>query len=256
VITHDEVSELLGAYALDAVDGDEHAEIEDHVATCPRCQAELDGLREVTGAMGNSVEAVPDGLWSGIVSRLPPRRNEEPPPMPQLVLEPRQPTEQPRRQGSQRIAMATLSAIAVAASAVAIVLGVDLVRAQNQVSNLQATMNAHPPQSVADALKTPGHRLVNLETAFHMQVAQFVLVPDGRGFLVDSRLPTLPGDHTYQLWAIVGRSPISLGLLGQAPGPASFTMSGAEFASQLAITEEPVGGSVVPTQPIIATGAV
>jgi anti-sigma-K factor RskA len=121
-------------------------------------------------------------------------------------------------------------------------------------------MAAHPPQSVAQALKTPGHRVVSLESAFHTEVAQFVLVPDGRGFLVDSRLPTLPGSHTYQLWAIVGSRPISLGVLGQSPGPASgpasFTMAGANNASQLAITAEPTGGSVVPTQPIIASANV
>jgi hypothetical protein len=206
--------------------------------------------------MGNSVETLPEGLWSSIASRLPPRGDEEPPPMPQLVLEPREPVEQPARPRATRVAMATMGAIAVAAAAVAIVLGVDLVRADNQVSSLQTAMATHPPQSVAQALRTPGHRIVSLETAFHLEVAQFVLVPDGRGFLVASRLPTLPGTHTYQLWAIVGSRPISLGVLGQAPGPASFTMSGANTASQLAITEEPTGGSVVPTLPIIASASI
>jgi len=255
-MSHEEASELLGAFALDAVEEEEHAALEEHLATCPRCRAELDSLREVAGSMGNSVEPLPDGLWSSIASRLPSRPETEPPPMPPLVLEPRQPVEQAQRPRATRVAMATLGAVAVAAAAVAIVLGVDLVRADNQVSNLQATMAAHPPQSVAEALQTPGHRIVNLETDFHMQVAQFVLVPDGRGFLVASRLPALPGNHTYQLWAIVGTRPISLGLLGQAPGPASFTMSGANSASQLAITEEPTGGSIAPTLPIIASATV
>jgi Anti-sigma-K factor rskA/Putative zinc-finger len=255
-MSHEEASELLGAYALDAVEEDEHEELEDHLATCPRCRAELDSLREVAGLMGNSVVSLPEGLWSNIVSSLPPRQDEEPPPMPQLVLEPRQQPEPSRRPGATRVAMATVGAIAVAAAAVAVVLGVDLVRADRQVSSLQATMSAHPPQSVAQALKTPGHRIVTMETAFHLPVAEFVLVPDGRGFLVNSRLPVLPGSHTYQLWAIVGSRPISLGVLGQAPGPASFTMAGASNASQLAITEEPSGGSVVPTLPIIATARV
>jgi hypothetical protein len=256
VLSHEEASELLGAYALDAVEPDEHDALEEHLAACPRCRAELDSLREVAGFMGNSVEPLPDGLWSSIASRLPPRQDEEAPPMPQLVLEPRPPAEQPRRHGSTRVAMATMGALAVAAAAVAVVLGVDLVRADNQVSNLQTVMATHPPQSVAQALKTSGHRVVNLETAFHVPVAEFVLVPDGRGFLVSSRLPTLPGSHTYQLWAIVGSRPISLGLLGQSPGPASFTMAGADSASQLAVTEEPIGGSVVPTLPILAAGTV
>jgi hypothetical protein len=255
-MSHEEASELLGAYALDAVEEDEHSELEEHLATCPRCRSELDSLREVAGFMGNSVAPLPEGLWSNIASSLPPRQDDEPPPMPQLVLEPRPPAEPPRRSTATRVAMATVGAIAVAAAAVAIVLGVDLVRSDRQISNLQAVMAAHPPQSVAQALKTPGHRVVTLDTSFHTEVAQFVLVPDGRGFLVDSRLPTLPGSRTYQLWAIVGSRPISLGVLGQAPGPASFTMSGANSASQLAITEEPTGGSVAPTLPLIASAKV
>ena len=56
MISHEEASELLGAYALHAVDGDEVTEVEEHLDTCPRCRAELDGLREVAGALGTSVE--------------------------------------------------------------------------------------------------------------------------------------------------------------------------------------------------------
>jgi anti-sigma factor RsiW len=38
-MSHAEASDLLGAYALDAVDGDEFAELEEHLETCPRCRA-------------------------------------------------------------------------------------------------------------------------------------------------------------------------------------------------------------------------
>ena len=50
MMTHDEASDLLGAYALDAVDGDEFTELEAHLDTCPRCRAELDTLHEVAAA--------------------------------------------------------------------------------------------------------------------------------------------------------------------------------------------------------------
>jgi anti-sigma factor RsiW len=85
MMTHDEVSELLGAFALDAVEHDEYEEIEAHLAECPRCRAEVDAHRVVAAALGNSVEPLPDGLWDSIATRLPPRQDEEAPPMPLLV---------------------------------------------------------------------------------------------------------------------------------------------------------------------------
>src|ERR1700679_113850 len=84
-MTHDEVSELLGAFALDAVEYDEFEEIEAHLAECPRCRAEVDAHREGAAALANSVEPLPDGLWESIATRLPTRHDEVAPPMPLLV---------------------------------------------------------------------------------------------------------------------------------------------------------------------------
>src|SRR5277367_4973852 len=102
-MSHDEAGDLLGAYALDAVDGDEYAELEEHLDTCPRCRAELDSLREVAAAMGNSVEPVPEGLWSQIALRLPDRQeDEEPPPMPELTRDVRTPFRAPPTEPTSR----------------------------------------------------------------------------------------------------------------------------------------------------------
>ena len=126
----------------------------------------------------------------------------------------------------------------MAAAAVAVVLGISLVRADNRVSNLQAAA-AKSDGTVAAALRTPGHRLVDLDTSSHTELAQVVVVPSGQGFLVSSTLPSLGAGRTYQLWAIEGNQPISLGLLGGAPGRAAFTMAGSTRPSHLSITAEP-----------------
>src|SRR5580700_5024848 len=117
-MTHDEAGDLLGAYALDAVDGDEFTELEEHLETCPRCRAELDSLREVAAAMGNSVEPLPEGLWSQIAGRLPERQEDaEPPPMPRLTSEVRTPFRAPAggRGPRRRTTITSIGAIAVAA---------------------------------------------------------------------------------------------------------------------------------------------
>ena len=80
-------------FALDALEGDEHELIEAHLAECPRCRAELDAHREVAAALGNSVEPLPEGLWSSIAERPAAAiATEEPPPMPTSCA-----TRRPRR---------------------------------------------------------------------------------------------------------------------------------------------------------------
>jgi anti-sigma-K factor RskA len=259
-MSHDEASELLGAYALDAVDGDEHTELEAHLETCPRCRAELDGLREVAAAMGNSVEPVPDGLWSQIALRLPERQDEaEAPPMPPLTPEVRSPFRAPSPAPAptrrRRTMVGAIGAIAVGAAAVAAVLGIGLVRADNRVTTLQSAQSA-TSSAVTAALGAPGHRVVTLDSSTHTGQAKAVVLPSGQGYVISSTLPSLDKGRTYQLWAIEGNQPVSLGLLGGSPGQAAFTMAGSTHPSHLSITAEPAGGSVFPTGPIIATGTV
>ena len=78
-MTHDEIEELLGVYALDALDDDERQEVDDHLLTCPRCRAELAAHREVAALLGNRVgdapAVAPDELWDRISASL----QDEPP---------------------------------------------------------------------------------------------------------------------------------------------------------------------------------
>ena len=262
MMTHEEAVESLATYALDAMDGEERDAIEQHLADCPRCRAELDAFREVTTALGNSVEPVPEGLWSGIASRLPERPDDKRPPMPRLVLggvggEAAEAPAAPRRHSARaRGRIATIGAVAVAAAAVVAVLAVSLVHADNEVSQLHSATTQGAPSAVVSALETPGHKVVNLTSSSHHRLAQFVVDPDGRGYLVSSTLPALPAAKTYQLWGVIGGQPISLGLLGQSPNQSTFTMAGSKTASTLAVTVEPAGGTAVPTGSMVAQGTV
>jgi anti-sigma-K factor RskA len=264
VISHEDASDLLGAYALDAVDADERTAVDLHLRACPRCQTELDSLREVAAALGNSAEPPPEGLWSSIAAQLGddhdrPER-DEPPPMPRLGRSVPAPFKARSSGRTRRARSAALlvSAIAVYASAVAVVLGIDLMHSQNTVTNLQTstadqqTVARRTPAQVA--LHTAGHRVVTLENAAGDALASFVVVPPGRGYLMSSDLPALGRGKTYQLWGIVGGTPISLGLLGSSPRNSTFTVEGAQFTSKLAVTAEPDGGTVAPTGPIVASG--
>jgi anti-sigma factor RsiW len=65
-----EIEELLGAYALDALEPEERALVEEHLRTCVRCSAEVAHHHEVAGLLANSGGDAPDQLWDKIAQRL------------------------------------------------------------------------------------------------------------------------------------------------------------------------------------------
>ena len=56
-MSHEEVADLLGAFALDAVDGRDKDAVRNHLDECPRCQAELSEYHEVAGCSRMSEES-------------------------------------------------------------------------------------------------------------------------------------------------------------------------------------------------------
>jgi anti-sigma factor RsiW len=259
VITHEQANEMLAVFALDAVDEAEHGQIEEHLAQCAQCRAELDALRDVAAALGNSVEPLPDGLWSSIADALPPRADEEPPPMPALVphgadddgAKERLRAAGPTPGRSSRRRLVSVASLGVAAAALAAVLGVNLMHDNNKITQLQ---QANGRSAVAAALRAPGHKVVDVESTSNVELARFVVLPSGQGYLVHSSLPPLSSAQTYQLWGLINGHAISLGLLGSAPRSVAFTLAGAPQPSELGITVEPAGGSVLPTRSMIAAG--
>ena len=81
-MTDDEFTDLLGAYALDAVDAEERAAIERHLVDCPRCRAEVAEHREVASYLAHSGGDAPAGVWDKIAAELAPPA----PPMRMTIL--------------------------------------------------------------------------------------------------------------------------------------------------------------------------
>jgi anti-sigma-K factor RskA len=248
---HDEAYELLAALSLDAVEADEREAIEAHVLGCPRCRSELDALLDVAGALGNSVEPLPEGLWTSISSRIY-DADDDVHPMPSLATNVMSlDTASPRR---RRSTMTFVTACASVAAAVIIVLAVSLTVESNHVAKLQRQL-ASNSYAAAAALSAPGHTVVDLTSSTRQSEAEFVLLPDGRGYLVNSQLPALTSGRTYQLWGLIDGKPISIGLMGGKPTSVTFTVSGSK-PTLLGITVEPSGGSPTPTNAMIASGTV
>lgn len=229
-IRPDDIEELLGAYALDAVDDDERRMVDAYLATNPRARAEVDQHREVATLLAFGGTDAPDGLWDRIVESLDELETEAPAPGPELarVLPARRPD---RRRW-------WLGALAAAALIAVVALSIALVRKDDGTPSLATAYSA--------AKADPASKTVLLTTNGTTR-ATAVIEPSGRAFLDSTSLPALASDRTYQLWGVVAgeSAPVSLGVLGPNP---QLTMFGAGGPLQaLAITEEKAGG-VVQTQ--------
>lgn len=239
--SHDEIRELLAAFALDAVDGDEAGAIELHLRDCPRCRAEVVDHRETAGALATGHEPAPVATWNTIVDEL-----ESAPPMRLATVVP-VPASRWRR--SLRVGVAAMAAASVA------VLGVRVVQQEQRFDAVQAALEDRTLLAAALAAHgNPDARRADLRSAGGAVLAHAVLVPDGSGYLWTDGLPRTAADRTYQLWAIVGTERISAGVLGPSPSVAPFRFAGDVVG--LAVTEEVAGGVVASQNQPVASGLI
>jgi anti-sigma-K factor RskA/putative zinc finger protein len=224
-LSHAELQELLGAYALDAVDGDEREAVELHLLDCPRCRAEVAEHTAVASFMASGGGRAPEEVWERIAGSL-----EEAPP--RLDLAPVVPLS-----GRRSVSLRVGAAAASVAAAVIGVLGFEVVHQDHRINDLAR------PADLVDMRSADGHL-----------AAQAVVLRDGAGYLVNNDLPELPSDRIYQLWALVGRSRISAGVLGSRPRLAAFKV--ARDARGFAITEEQAGGVKSTDKPPVVLGRI
>jgi hypothetical protein len=245
--SHDDFRELLGAFALDAVDPDEREAIDRHLLECPRCRAEVAEHREVAALLASSGTDAPAGLWDRIAGSLDGEPGDEPPP---LALAP------VARAAARRRRWLPQAAIGVAAALLVVVLGVQVRHQSDRIDRLAERQAVADPLLAAyeRALGDPGSEVVELGGAGTGDVrVQAVVTDGGAGYLRAASLPRLDAGRTYQLWGKVGDELVSLGVLGADPGIVPFR---ADEVTLLAVTEETAGGVVRSTHAPVVTGVV
>ncbi|HVW35118.1 MAG TPA: anti-sigma factor [Acidimicrobiia bacterium] len=260
--THQDIAELLGAFALDAVDDEERDVIEAHLAGCPRCRAEVEGHRETAALLAHSGARAPEGVWDRIAGAI----DESPPALDlaRLAPAPGAGAEAPagpadelaaRRAVPRSIPLRVAAATMAVAAALALLLGVALGRhGDDGLGRLDAAARALEKVTVANAayaaLNDVNNERVQLASTDGKATAQVVRLPDGTGYLVPNSLARLPAGRVYQLWAVRSDAKISLGVLGPEPAVSAFRMTGPVAA--YAVTEEAAGGvGTTQNQPVI-----
>lgn len=223
-MSHDEIIDLLGAYALDAVEPAEAAAVEDHLRSCPRCRAEVAEHRETAAFLAHAGADAPPAVWDRIAGSIDV-------PAPAVPLAPR------LGFGARRRFPA--AALVAAAALVIAVLGAQVRNQDQRIDDLAAALAATDGGFDA-AMAEPDTTMMSLAG---LDDAAVPVAMDGTGhaWLMASALPALPEGRTYQLWGAVGEELVSIAVLGRDPGVISFDYVG---YAVLAITEEAAPGVV------------
>jgi anti-sigma-K factor RskA len=225
-MTEHEWLALAAPYALDALDGEEHAAFEPHVAQCALCRAEVASFRDVAAQLAMAA-AVAD-------------------PSPELRDRVLAEARRVRPIGLRRAWLA-----AAAGFLLALVVGGAWWRERDARRTLEARV-AEQGELLATLL-APDVGVANLAATGKPPSARLFWNPQRqRVVMAVFDLPPAPAGRTYQLWAIAtGKPPVSLGTFNTGPdGRLTAAMDvPAGLAFDLsAVTEEPAGGSPQPTQ--------
>ena len=234
---HPEVEDLLGAYALDALEDDERDGVELHLRDCPRCRAEVADFRETAALLAYGGAEAPPGVWEKIQASL-----EEAPPRLELARVVPIDQARPNRWRQLLVANAAVVLLVAALAVVALRGGGDGGQPPADLAALIAKVAVHPDATSVHLAAAGGEGSAD------------VVILDGQAYLVRDSLPPLGDDETYQLWGQKGETKVSLGVLGSSPG--QLVVSADASYDALAITAEKKPGVVSSSNSAVVAGLV
>jgi anti-sigma factor RsiW len=259
-MNHDEVEELLGAFALDAVDADQARAIEVHLADCPRCRAEVQAHRETVALIAGSGGDVPPDLWDRVAAAV---RSGGSAATGAVSADDgwHEQSRYASRRGASRLLVrvgarrgVALAAIAAAIAAI-VVLSVQIAGLDSRIDRLNSALGRSGLSGVVAQVALAPHTTVNLDSTRGTRVATVIVSKQGAAYWVGSSLRTLASSKTYQIWGLAHGRAVSLGLVGANPRRyAAFRVE--RGTREMMVTIEPEGGASVPTLPVVASGGV
>lgn len=229
---HPDVQEMLGAFALDALEVNEADAVDRHLRECPRCRAEVEEFRETAAMLAYGGIDAPPGVWEKIQAAL-----EEAPPKLELA---RVVPIRPSRWQSYGAKLAAAAAVVMSLVALA----VSVTRQDAPITSLAA--------EIGRVVQHPDATPVHLASDGRGSAEVYLL--DGNAYLVKHSLPELREGETYQLWGQQGETKVSLAVLGSSPSQVKLPLGGAYEA--LAVTAEKSPGVVASSNPAVVAGLV
>jgi anti-sigma-K factor RskA len=243
-----DVHGLVGAYAVDAVDDEERAAFERHLAQCPECRAEVASLREAATHLSlTTATPAPEAMRANVLAGI-------------KEIRPFPPLEAPA--GSQAAARHDTAAVdrgsnvvplrrrprvatwlTAAAAAAAIVVGGavwspwDDGSQRTQLTATEQVLRADDAQRYQQVID--GARATIVRSASL-----------GKAVIIADNMPAAPAGKDFQIWYDVpGQGMVSAGIMPHEAKPTvTLLLEGdAAKATGAGITLEPAGGSPAPT---------
>lgn len=226
-----DLDELLGVYALDAIDDPtELAAVEAYLAANPRARAEVAEYREALGLLVTGEQA-PEHVWGRIEADLAPLR----PP----ALRTDELARARQRRGRSRSWLAAAAAVVALALLTAVAL------------RQRAELRDDPIERAAAAARgREGSRVLVMLTDDGRRV-EMVVDATGVVYLDGRSLAPLAPDRSYQAWCVETERIVSLGIIGSQPRVERVSAAGCNGV--FALSDEPAGGAPAPSAAPLAS---
>jgi anti-sigma-K factor RskA len=214
-----DLHELVAAYALNALDDDDRAAFEEHLADCEQCAVALAELRDTAAALAYVPEtaAPPDALRARILDTA---RAERPNVVPI------------HRAARRSWGLGAVAAVAIAAAVALAIWNVSLHNSLDDQRNANRTFTTVSLSGAQGNLAVAG---------------------SGSAVLFTCGLGQAPAGKTYEAWVLTGGKAARAGEFQGASGCVAVPLArSVPSGSKVAVTVEPSGGSDQPTStPII-----
>ena len=273
---HEEIKALLPLAALDRLQQAEQHLLDEHLAGCDECTAELREFRETAASLTFALDlpALEERVWSRLEARLNPFLSAS-----SRIADRRARDSFSRRTSLWRPAALMMTGVAAAASIYAVVMNVQLNRAVQERSKVLASLTDENGRMRAQLSSAQGQvatfqrvlderlklekvltqpdlqltKLAPLKSAPPGASAIVVVSAANHAAMIQARgLPTPPAGKIYELWWITKESgPVAAGLFTAQEGVSLVAQASPPPASEhvlaTAVTLEPAGGVSKPT---------
>ncbi|MFD7574853.1 anti-sigma factor domain-containing protein [Streptomyces sp. NPDC059810] len=235
---------MTGAYALDALDPEEHEAVRRHLAECPSCAQEVLEFSETAVRLGLAVAVTPTAaLRTGVLERIATVRQE--PPATRAVRAPR------GRRGLRRWSHWALAACLAGAVGLGGIAAWQHGLAED--ARQETTRARQANDAVAEVLAAPDARVSTSRLEGGAVGTVVVSASLDRAVFAASGMAPPPAGKVYQLWYDDEGTMRSAGLMDPGATAEATLLDGpVDRASGVGVTVEPAGGSPSPTSAPVA----